>query len=169
MSFAMVLTWRQARMEDADLLWSWANDPETRRNSFNKSPIPYAQHLAWLQTRLRSATTRLWIFSDGDGPVGLVRSEDDGTGWELHIVVAPERRGRGYGRTVLAQAVELTRALAGGRPIRAKVLALNAASLTLFEGCGFRRVGETPSPAGERALILEWAVAPGPRQTDDTT
>src|SRR5437870_11720227 len=69
----MNLVWREARMADADLLWRWANDRETRQNSFTTSPIPYAEHIEWLAKRLGSDATRIWIFLDCHVPVGQVR------------------------------------------------------------------------------------------------
>ncbi len=155
MSFAMVLTWRQARMEDADLLWRWANDPETRRNSFNRSPIPYSEHLAWLEGRIRSAAVRLWIFSDHDGPVGQVRAEAAGAVVELHISVAPERRGRGHGKSMLSETLRLVREAYGDQvQVRASVFDHNVSSLKLFKTCGFKEVGVVESD-GERAVIFE--------------
>src|SRR2546430_6681210 len=74
----MNLVWREARMADADVLWRWTNDRETRRNSFTTSAIPYEQHVAWLAERLGSDATRIWIFSDGDVPVGQVRFDISG-------------------------------------------------------------------------------------------
>src|SRR2546426_2171748 len=101
----MNLVWREARMADADVLWRWANDPETRQNSFTTSTIPYEQHVAWLAERLGSDATRIWIFSDGDVPVGQVRFDISGDVAEIGITVAPEQRARGYGRAMLDAAV----------------------------------------------------------------
>src|SRR5439155_24419262 len=100
----MNLVWREARMADADLLWRWANVRETRQNSFTSSPIPYEEHVSWLAQRLGSDTTRTWIFSDGDAPVGQVRIDISGAIAEIGITVAPERRGRGCGKAMLEQA-----------------------------------------------------------------
>src|SRR2546428_13692444 len=96
----MDLVWREARMADADVLWRWANDPETRQNSFNTSPILYEEHVAWLSQRLGSDATPTWIFSDGDVPVGQVRFDISGDVAEIGITVAPEQRARGYGRAM---------------------------------------------------------------------
>ena len=164
MSVDQALDYRRATMEDALLLWRWANDPETRRNSFTKRAIPLAEHEGWLERRLASPTTRLWIFSDAEGPMGQVRCELEGPTAELHISVAPERRGRGHGKSMLGRAVELTRAAHGDRvKIRASVLEDNARSLALFRACGFEPVDATESPEGGRAIMFEWTRAPGGR------
>ncbi len=143
-------------MADAELLWRWANDGETRANSFNKGPIPYAEHLVWLEQRLASDATRIWIFSDGDVPVGQVRFDvADGIA-EIGISVAPERRRHGYGAAILREALRLLRQERGPtvRP-RASVLAHNDTSLRLFRACGFEQVDVVRRDGGERVIVLE--------------
>ena len=155
MSVTGSLTCRDARMDDAELLWRWANDSETRRNSFNQAPILYNDHLEWLESRLRSATTRIWIFSDGDGFVGQVRCEATGDVAELHIVVAPDQRGRGYGKAMLGHVLCLVPEAYGERMrIRAQVLKHNVRSLRLFEGCGFREITVERHSGGKGAIAL---------------
>lgn len=154
----MVLGCRKASMGDADILWRWANDPVTRANAFNRTPIPYAAHLRWLASRLRSDATRMWIFSDGGTPVGQVRVDRAGVAGEIDISVAPGHRGRGYGRAMLAEAARRIREEWGAevRP-RALVLESNPASLALFRGCGFQSVGRVERGAGRGAVVLERA------------
>jgi hypothetical protein len=36
-------------MEDADLLLRWRNDPTTRANSFDSSPIDREDHIRWVR------------------------------------------------------------------------------------------------------------------------
>lgn len=141
-------------MEDADLLWRWANDADTRRWSFNPAPIPYADHVAWLQARVGSAATRLWIFSDERGPVGQIRLDvADGVA-EVSLAVAPERRGQGLGASMLRQALASARAESPRLRMRAQVFADNAASRRLFERCGFREVDRRPTP-GADVVVFE--------------
>lgn len=142
-------------MDDAALLWRWANDADTRGNAFSKAPIPYDAHVAWLRNRLASDATRLWIFADAEGPVGQVRVDVAGDVADIDIAVAPERRGRGHGRAMLSQAVRALRDErgAGVRP-RAAVLAHNARSLAMFRACGFVSVG-VERRDGEEAIVLE--------------
>jgi len=152
----MALSWRSARMDDAVLLWRWANDAETRRRSFNPAPIPYADHLAWLDGRLASAATRLWIVSDEIGPVGQLRADlADGVA-EISLAVAPERRGQGLGSAMLRQALSAVAAAWGDVRLRARVFADNAASLRMFRRCGFREV-DTEGAAGGGVIVFELA------------
>jgi len=150
----MALSWREAAMDDAALLWRWANDAETRRNAFRKAPIPYESHVAWLRTRLDSGATRLWIFADDEGPVGQVRFDLADDVAEIDIAVAPERRGHGHGRTMLTAAVRALRAERCRVRPRAAVLPHNARSLAMFQACGFVAVG-VEQRDGEEAVVLE--------------
>ena len=150
--------WREARLADADLLWRWANDRETRANSFTSSPIPYEEHVSWLAQRLGSDRTRIWIFSDGDAPVGQVRIDISGAIAEIGITVAPEHRGRGYGKAMLEGAMRRLSAERRDRVRpRASVLAHNEASLRLFRACGFEEVSTVRRDSGEQVIVLELA------------
>ncbi len=151
----MGLVLREAGMADAELLWRWANDRATRQNSFSKAAIPYADHVAWLERRLASDATRIWIFSDGEVPVGEVRFDISGEIAEVGITVAPEQRGRGYARAMIRQAVRRLREERGERVRpRASVLAHNAASVRLFKACGFEEMATTRRD-GESVIVLE--------------
>ena len=152
----MDLAFRKARMDDAEMLWRWANDPGTRRNSFSTSPIPYGDHVAWLQQQLGSAATSIWIFSDGPSPVGLVRMDVSGHVAEVHITVAPEARGRAYGTAILRRALCLLREERGDRVrARASVLPHNVSSLRLFKGCGFQEIRGVQRAQGQQTIVLE--------------
>jgi ribosomal protein S18 acetylase RimI-like enzyme len=151
----MALSWRKAGMDDATLLWGWANDPETRRNSFTRAHIPFGTHVAWLRDRLASDATLMLIFADGERPVGQVRFDVDTDVAEVSIVVAPECRGHGHGRAMLVEALRALRIEHGPavRP-RAAVLSSNWRSLALFRACGFDRVG-VERRHGREAIMLE--------------
>jgi RimJ/RimL family protein N-acetyltransferase len=159
----MALSWRRATEDDAVLLWQWANDVETRRQSFNDAPIPYADHVGWLEARLASGSTRLWIFSDARGPVGQVRVDRAGDVAEINIAVAPERRGQGLGTAMLREALGALRSEWGDgvRP-RAQVFGRNAASVRMFRRCGFREIA-TRAARGEPVVVFELSAADTPR------
>ena len=145
----------RARPSDAELLWRWANDPETRANSFSRAAISYADHVAWLERRLASDATRIWIFAADGVPVGQVRFDISSAVAEIGITVAPEHRGRGYGKVMLAQALQRFHEQTGGRVMpRASVLTKNAASLRLFRACGFEVTGSERRD-GEPVVVLE--------------
>jgi SAM-dependent methyltransferase/RimJ/RimL family protein N-acetyltransferase len=150
----MALTWRRPGMDDAALLWRWANDSETRGNAFDHSAIPYNSHLDWMQARLASPATLWWIFFDAGEPIGQVRFDLTGTAADIDISVAPEGRGRGYGRAMLLQAIRNLRDERDDVRPRAAVLAHNTRSLAMFRACGFVPEG-VDRRNGEDAIVLE--------------
>jgi len=135
---------RPATAADAGLLLAWANDPVTRAAGFHPEAIAIDEHERWLAARLASPATRLWIGEEDGRAVGQVRLErDEGGIAEIGISVAPEARGRGVARRLLATAIETGRADAafGLTGFLARVRPDNAASLALFRGAGFAETG----------------------------
>lgn len=99
-------------------MWYWANDPDTRRNSFESDPIPWAVHEAWWEKHQKHLQVG-WL------PVGVVRLEDG----EISVNVAPSLRGQGYGTEIIRAAV-LPNTLA-------RIKETNAPSLRAFKSARF--------------------------------
>lgn len=128
---------RPALSSDVYALWLWANDPATRSAAFDRAPISWPEHLAWLSRNLDSGHVRVWIaFQYGDLPVGSIRFDttDDWTSARLSYVVAPEARGAGNGKRLIEIGVEQLRRDFPSVAIFADVRANNIASLRVFRG-----------------------------------
>lgn len=160
---------RPARSDDAARLFAWANDPVTRAASFDREPIAWQIHVAWLAAVVRDHDRRLWIAEEAGIPVGQVRVDrmPDGVG-VVSIGLAPEVRGLGVGGTVLRMGLTAAvRELGIGRA-RAIVLATNLPSRRLFEGAGFVGIEGAEVPGRPAACVLEADLAaltradPGP-------
>src|SRR5690348_1550527 len=93
---------RRATLDDAERLWRWRNDPETRANSISTDPVPLESHIAWLKSSLRNPDRKLLVAELDGEPVGTVRIDNDR---ELSWTVAPEARGRGIGGAMVAAVV----------------------------------------------------------------
>jgi ribosomal protein S18 acetylase RimI-like enzyme len=78
---------------------------------------------------------------DGDQPVGWLwlGPGDDGALWIYDIVVAPGRRGRGYGAATLV-AVEAIARAQGSAAVGLDVFGHNARAKALYEAAGFETV-----------------------------
>ncbi len=57
-------TIRRAGVGDALLLWQWANDPLTRRNSFSRAAISWDDHQAWCAKKFAAPDCRLVDHAD---------------------------------------------------------------------------------------------------------
>lgn len=134
---------RAAAIDDADLLLAWVNDPETlAAKQLTSEPIPREAHVAWLAKRLGAPTCRIWIIERAAAPIGQLRFEDKGGGFEIDVFVAPSERGSGAARRALALGLERLRAETGAPTATALVLKSNMRSARFFEACGFERIGE---------------------------
>lgn len=93
------ITMRPAEEQDVDIIYQWANDPETRAQSFSSEPIPYESHVKWFLNRTKATDRLFYIFFEDKEPVGSVRLDPNGDGiLIMSCQIAPEKRGQGYGK-----------------------------------------------------------------------
>lgn len=144
---------RPVRAADAEKLFVWANDPGTRAMSFSNGPIAWGVHLAWLERCLRDPGHRFFIAEDLRGTcLGQVRFQSFKESELISVGLAPESRGRDWGRRVIAKACA---SLPPGTTVAAYIKPENEASLRAFLKAGFG----TPGPAeweGHRALRMDF-------------
>lgn len=126
---------------DGDLLLAWANDLETRANSFHEETIKPAEHKAWLDTKLSDKRCWMCLAEDATGRCfGTVRIEGDDRP-TVSISLAPTHRGLGLGERLLSSACAAY-PQRKRRMLRAEVRKENLASKKIFEANGFRVVAE---------------------------
>ncbi|HEY0248897.1 MAG TPA: bifunctional UDP-2,4-diacetamido-2,4,6-trideoxy-beta-L-altropyranose hydrolase/GNAT family N-acetyltransferase [Gryllotalpicola sp.] len=129
---------RAATTADSLLLLRWRNDPVTRAMSRSSSPIAFPAHTAWFQRVLDDALRELYVVERGGMPVGTVRFDKHGqSDWEVSIALAPEARGRGLSRSVLAAGEAMFADSHSRASIIAAVLPDNEPSQRLFRGAGY--------------------------------
>src|SRR5882724_5917112 len=134
----MTFVLRPARSGDALIIREWQQDPETRRFARSPSVPSEAAHLAWYARKIASPDCQFLIIDLDGVPAGLLRLDRCDEEWELSIVVAPNNRRCGVGRTALV-------ALDGlrlGRKFVAEVLPGNEVSHRLFRAAGWRADGD---------------------------
>ena len=125
------------------MLLAWANDPETRANSFNRETITPEEHRAWLEGKLADGRCWMCLAEDATGRYfGTVRIEGD-EGPTVSITIAPTHRGLGVGEKLLSLACAAY-PHEGRRILRAEMRPDNAASRKIFEANGFRLIAEKP-------------------------
>jgi UDP-2,4-diacetamido-2,4,6-trideoxy-beta-L-altropyranose hydrolase len=105
----------------------------------SKTPgtVDQAGHLAWFARAIQDPSRLMLIATDGGRKLGMVRFDKSGDTWLVSINMAPEERGKGYGRIALNQAVALLRSSVGQCRLSAEIKDGNAGSLRLFQQCGF--------------------------------
>ncbi len=120
-------------MGDAKILFDWRNDPLTRENSHNTDEVPWENHVAWLEKSLVSPTRTLYIAEAEGVPVGTVRADLHNGARELSWTVAPEARGKGFGKAMVLQFV---REILPGVRLIASVKKGNRASESIARALG---------------------------------
>lgn len=129
---------RPASLDDAELLWTWANDPEVRRHSFHREPISMAAHLQWYRAKLASPATRIWIVEENGTPVAQIRYDrTDASSAEIDYSVASAYRGRGLGTEAVCRTWALACCELKLAQVEGLVFASNPASARVFEKAGF--------------------------------
>mgnify|MGYP003394995869 CR=1 FL=1 len=150
-----MLTLQPATLKDAELLLSWRNDPDTRRQSRNTGEAELAEHIAWLTKSLAMPTRKLYIAEDDGLPIGTVRADEDTDGYtEVSYTVAPSARGKGHGKRM---AVQFAQEQLEGRKLKAEIKkGGNEASEGIARALGLNPTEERPSedPNDPRPLVM---------------
>jgi RimJ/RimL family protein N-acetyltransferase len=128
---------RAATMDDADALLAWRNDPATKALSHDKASVEQHAHLEWLARSLANPDRRLLIAERDGVAVGTVRADFSNGVHELSWTVAPQARGQGVAKEMVAM---LAAQIQG--TIRAQVLRGNEASVQVALHAGMKPLQE---------------------------
>lgn len=144
---------RKASLDDCQLLWRWANQPEIRAASFNSHPIAWDEHVHWFNQKLQDRNVLFYLGKDNElqGAIGYARFSLEDRRAILSIGIDAECRGKGLGRRLLSLATESAFAESEVDFIDAYVKPQNAASIRLFSHAGFQRA-DVANIAGQQAI-----------------
>lgn len=142
------LTFVKVKEKDKDLLFAWANDEETRKQSFCSQQIPYEDHVKWFESSLLRQDRKMYLCMHGEEPVGVFRldetenSKENGT-WEISYSIEPNKRGKGYGKQMLRLGEELCKKeIPEIKCLKACVKKENEGSLKIFEELMYKKESE---------------------------
>lgn len=131
------LSLRPATLEDAKLLLKWRNDKITRMASHSVDEVKLEKHIEWLKATLQNKNRQLYVAEEKGTFVGTVRADFENGVYELSWTVAPEARGQGLGKRMVALLANRIK-----EPIRAEVKKANNASSRIAEYSGMTFVKE---------------------------
>ena len=134
---------RTAIIEDAKLLFDWANDPDTRINSINSNMIVWEDHLNWFQSALDDSNTLILILSKDESQLGSIRfaRDPEEEHYTLSFVVSPNHRGKGIGAKLVSLGVEYLKHKDNSAIVNAWVKTSNVASSRIFQKLSFTKKG----------------------------
>tara|TARA_Y100000817_G_C16816738_1_gene526882 strand:+ start:67 stop:531 length:465 start_codon:yes stop_codon:yes gene_type:complete len=90
---------RPATIHDLDLIFTWSNDKQVRKNSFNNSKIRYSNHKIWFKKNIKKKS--IFIFANGKKLLGLIRISDFNKGIKISYSISKENRGKNLGSKMI--------------------------------------------------------------------
>lgn len=132
----MSLYLRPANDRDREQIFDWANESQTRANSFHQEKISWEDHVKWYDHIMHTEDVKLYIAMDFMKPVGQIRLNIEDHVGRISYSVDEECRGEHLGQKMLA----LLEKEAAGKITRltAEVKPENAASKRTFEKLGYK-------------------------------
>ena len=147
---------RPATIEDAEMLFEWRNDEETRRASIIMAPLIWEEHVAWLEKSVKGVFPgrSIYIVEASGKPVGVVRSDTRADGYtEVSYTVAPLWRGKGLGKRMV---IQFAREKLSGKRLAARIKkGANPASEAIARALGLSPFSEASSGKDEPPMV-EW-------------
>ena len=132
----MNVTLRKVGTNDLKKIYEWRNHPEIRKNSYNENEILWNEHVGYWKKRLGGSGNYSFIVVSDNIDVGLVRLDKRDDSYEVHIMIAPDKQGKGFGTAAIAK-VKGVAANLGIKKLIAKVKPANIASKIIFTENGF--------------------------------
>jgi UDP-2,4-diacetamido-2,4,6-trideoxy-beta-L-altropyranose hydrolase len=131
------LTRRAVKNSDSSLIFSWANDPVTRKNSFHSDEITQEKHDQWFKKKMADTNVSQELFFLEQEPVGMVRIEKVKKEYVVSLNVAPGQRGKGYGTQILRMASVKFFSVHPDEILHAFIKKENDISQKVFSAAGF--------------------------------
>lgn len=98
---------RKTNTDDLMIMFTWANDPELRQNSFSAGNISLEEHTTWFHRKLQDNNSFLYLFESQQGvPIGNIRFELKEGEYVLSYFIDPGFRNLGLSKQLLNAGIE---------------------------------------------------------------
>jgi len=136
-----MISLRLANLGDAELMFSWVNDPKVRKNSFQQAYISFDQHIDWFRKRLIDVNTTIVILEQNDLAIGQIRFDVNNLQVAIDYSIDRSYRGKGFGKMLIEKGIDFFRKKNPEEnfEFNAIVKKTNVASIKVFENIGFRK------------------------------
>jgi UDP-2,4-diacetamido-2,4,6-trideoxy-beta-L-altropyranose hydrolase len=136
---SVIITLRNAVVDDRDRVLEWRNTDSTRKFFFDPTPGSWETHEAWFDSVLSAEHVYLLIGEVAGEPVGVLRYDVAGECADVSVYIVPGKTGLGLGTKLLAEGTVWLRCnVVGVRQLKARVVCENKASARAFEKAGYR-------------------------------
>jgi UDP-2,4-diacetamido-2,4,6-trideoxy-beta-L-altropyranose hydrolase len=155
-----IFSLRTWEFSDCKRIWLWANEPETRKNSFSPSTISWEEHCAWFKNRFCYDNYKGFMIIDNKGVAqGSIRFDLEGHEATISIMIAMKSRKRGIGRAAISRASADLFASTNITSINAFIRAENEISIRTFSRAGFIHAGRL-TIQGSKAVFMKLSKKP---------
>jgi UDP-2,4-diacetamido-2,4,6-trideoxy-beta-L-altropyranose hydrolase len=134
---------RNARIDDSEMLFEWANDSEVRKMAFSSKPILRGSHNEWFSNKLEDPNSRIYIVVDeNNSPVGQIRFDILSV---LEAVVDvhtnPGLRNKGIGTSIIKQGTDRFFKETAVNSVYAIIRLENTKSIKAFSKANYKEFG----------------------------
>ncbi|BAW97776.1 surface polysaccharide biosynthesis protein, transferase (plasmid) [[Synechococcus] sp. NIES-970] len=135
-----ILTLRQVREDDCEMLWHWVNQPEVRASAFCSEPIPWEEHQIWFRKKMADPSCYIFIALNEDKiPIGQIRFDPiDQENLQIDISIEDLYRGSGYGTLLILLGVKKILNIDSSKIINAFIRPENKTSIKVFKKADFQ-------------------------------
>lgn len=130
---------RLANLNDAEIIFNWANESTVREQSFNSQLISWNDHISWYNNKLESEESDIYILHDSDieRPLGQIRLDysSEEQAWYIGYSIDKLYRGLGLGIEIL----KLIKKEVPLRTLHAQIKKGNTASIKTFEKADYKK------------------------------
>jgi UDP-2,4-diacetamido-2,4,6-trideoxy-beta-L-altropyranose hydrolase len=129
---------RGAKKTDAFVLFEWKNERAARKYSILQGKLEFSSHESWFLDKLKHESCRLFILeTQNEIPLGQIRFENKGIGWELSYSIDSKYRNNGFGKKIIQMGLEFL-SLPVPYIVYARVTKDNKISNKIFNALGFK-------------------------------
>ncbi|MDR2145849.1 MAG: UDP-2,4-diacetamido-2,4,6-trideoxy-beta-L-altropyranose hydrolase [Tannerella sp.] len=129
---------RKATINDAKLLFDWANDDEVRTTAVIKKKIEWEEHIHWFTNKLKSNQSHIFILTDAENEhIGVVRFDKEDDAFMISYSIDKSHRRKGMGLLILQLGCKKMREEVPNCTFKALVQTDNTASNKIFVTLGF--------------------------------
>lgn len=118
------------------MVLKWKNHPSTRKTSFVTDPIPVEKHKEWFANTLKNPNKHLFIALLDGTEIGVLRLDVTGKTAVVHVIIAPDLRGKGLGTKAISLLCKEGEKL-GMKELKARIRPDNEKSMFIFTKLGF--------------------------------
>ena len=132
---------RNAALEDLEITYTWANQPQIRQYAFKKGFIPLEEHSKWFAGKIKDENCIFKLLISEGEPVGSIRYDVKGEEGLISYLIAPDLTGRGLGTKLHELSIfDLEKERNDIKSIKGLVKKENIASIRIFEKLGFDKI-----------------------------